>query len=114
MVEGKYIIGLSIMIAIGVMLATSACIVSVNAATNGTAGNVSKASNATLTNATKVGGGVLSNVSKAIGGGLKGLGNMLSGGKKWNEESSNSDEIPGSPKGMGIVQEYNDQHSFYY
>src|SRR5437870_8669458 len=31
---------------------------------------------------TKVGGGVLSNLSKAVSGGLKGLGNMLSGGKK--------------------------------
>ncbi len=31
---------------------------------------------------TKVGGGVLSNLSKAVSGGLKGLGNMLSGAKK--------------------------------
>jgi hypothetical protein len=52
--------------------------------------------------------------AKQLAAVLRDLAICYQGVKSETKSSSNSDEIPGSPKGMGIVQEYNDQHSFYY
>jgi len=80
--QTKYVLGLPLAIAMGVMLATSASVGSVLAASNMTAGNATKAGNMTAGNATKAASNATSGNSSSplakIGQALSGL----FGGKK--------------------------------
>ena len=81
--ETKYILGLPLVIAIGVMIATSASVGSVLAAGNMTGGNMTKSTNMTAAggaagNATKATSSNSSNPLAKIGQALSGL----FGGKK--------------------------------
>jgi len=91
--QTKYVLGLPLAIAMGVMLATSASVGSVLAASNMTAGNATKAGNMMAGNATKAGNMTAGNATKAASNATSGnssnplakIGQALSGlfgGKK--------------------------------